>query len=97
MEHVFSCAWDAPFEKVSVRYRYIPGYAANGPLFACAGEPSEPDDIEVLSAVVTVNGKRHEAPDWLAEAFGKLLDDELMTEAREYIAAARAYRGREAA
>lgn len=97
MEHVFSCVWDAPFEKVSVRYRYTPGYAATGPSFNDPGEPGEPDDIEILSAVVTVDGERHEAPDWLAEAFGKLLDDDLMIEAREYTAAARAYRGKEAA
>ena len=79
----YSVSWDAPFDKVEVRFNFTLGYPMTGPSFNDPGEPGEPDDVEVLSAIVTVDGCRHEAPGWLADAFGRLFDDDLLTMGRE--------------
>ena len=97
MIHTFDAKWDAPFDAVSIRFKFTPGYPSTGPSFNDAGEPGEPDDVEVLSVAVTVNGTRHEAPEWLAAGFAKLFDDDLIATARDDIAEARTYRRREAA
>jgi hypothetical protein len=97
MEHVYACAWDAPFDAVSIRFKFTPGYPSTGPSFNDAGEPGEPDDVEVQSVMVTVRGKQRLAEPDVADVFADLLIDDLIAIAREDIAEARAYRGREAA
>lgn len=97
MIHTFDAKWDAPFDAVSIRFKFTPGYPSTGPSFNDAGEPGEPDDIEVLSVMVTVRGKQRAAEEDVAGVFADLLNDDLIATAREDIAEARAYRGKEAA
>ena len=97
MIHTFDTKWDAPFDAVFIRFKFTPGYPSTGPSFNDAGEPGEPDDVEVLSVDVTVSGKRRPAEPDVGTVFAELLNDDLIATAREDIAEARAYRGKEAA
>lgn len=89
MDLVFNTDWDAPFDKIELRFRFTLGRPALGPSFSCAGEPAEPEDVEAVSATVTVDGARHEAPGWLVDAFGKLFEDDMIEMGREEAAQSR--------
>lgn len=79
----FSAAWDAPFDRVEIDFRYFPGTPATGPSYSCAGEPAEPASVDPLRCTVTVAGARHEAPDWLRDAFAAQFEGEMLDLGRE--------------
>ena len=85
----FSTVYDAPFDRIEITFRYHSGSLATGPSLDFAGELGEAASVEVLHAVVTVAGQRHEAPDWLAQALGELLRDDLLQEGRDHVEEAR--------